>query len=210
MGAGVEEIGKLVAQLMGGEYVDREIIAGVAGRVQRSPAEVALKEEPPATLMGRILHALGQAQITTADNGGAFRPAWEMPLEDTRYLDAMTAVIRDLAKGPSIVVRGRGSQFILKGQPATLHVFVVAPVGLRAKRVMQDLRLDEAAAKKEIDRVDGSRRAFVKKYFNAELGDPAHYDLVVSTERLTYEAAAQLIRQALDLATGAARHPPGG
>ena len=81
--------------------------------------------------------------------GGAYLPADLIPLGDTRYLEALKSVVRELAKSPSLVIRGRGSQFILKDHPRSLHVLVVAPFDIRVKRVMKDLKIDEEAARRK-------------------------------------------------------------
>ena len=49
----------------------------------------------------------------------------------------------------------------------------------------------------EIARFDNSRREFTKRYFQAELEDPAYYDLVINTEHLSFEAAASIAVHAL-------------
>ena len=101
--------------------------------------------------------------------------------------------MKRLASGPPLVIGGRGSQFILKEYPGSLHVFVVAPLEVRVKRVMHDLNLDQEAARQEIASFDSSRREFTKRHFQAEREDPLHYDLVINTERLSFDAAASSI-----------------
>jgi cytidylate kinase len=96
-----------------------------------------------------------------------------------------------------MVLRGRGSQFILKDFADAFHVLIVAPAELRVMRVMQDAKIDEDSAKKEIKRVDDSNREFIKRYFKADLEDSVHYDLVINTGRLAFETAASLIEQAM-------------
>ena len=81
---------------------------------------------------------------------GAYLPTWEMPLDNTQYLVGLEFVIKKLAASSAIVIRGRGSQFILKDVPGALHVLVVAPLALRVKRVMDSSTIKEAEAKKEI------------------------------------------------------------
>ncbi len=204
LGSGAPEIGKLLAQHIGGDYVDREIIAEVAAQAGVPSHEVVTKEQPPGSLVGRILESLGKSAAMDPGTGAVWWPTWEAPLGDPRYLEALTTVIRDLAKSPSIVIRGRGSQFILKDHPEVFHVLVVAPREIRLKRVMEMSKLDEDGAKKELDRFDGSRREFIKRYFNAELEDPVHYDLVVNTNRISFEEATQLVLDALVI-TGKAK-----
>lgn len=58
LGSGAPEIGRLVADKLRVHYVDREIIAKVAARLEREKQDVIAKEMPPGTLLGRILEAL--------------------------------------------------------------------------------------------------------------------------------------------------------
>lgn len=192
LGSGAPEIGRKIAGRLHTDYVDREIIADVAARLQRKAQDVIEKEMPPGTLMGRIVEALTMSPMVEPYGGGAYLPADVIPLGDTRYLEALESVVRELAKSPSLVIRGRGSQFILKDHPGSLHVLVVAPLDIRVKRVMQDLKIEEDAARKEIRRFDTSRHQFAKRYFRADLEDPVHYDLVINTGGLSFQAAVSL------------------
>ena len=189
LGSGAPEIGRLVADKLNTDYVDREIIAEVAERLKWSKQGIAEKELPPATLGGRILEALGRSG---ADQG-VYLPAWEIPPDDPLYLAGLESVIKELAGSGSFVIRGRGSQFILRDFPDAFHVLVVAPLALRVKRIMEDMQLDDKAATKEVERFDSSRREFTKRYFHAELEDPLNYDLVINTQRLIFEDAASII-----------------
>ncbi len=208
-GSGADEIGRLIAGRLGCDFVSREIIEEVAERLRRTPEEVRQKEEPPSSLGGRILEALSRAYVMggTGFPAGVYMPAWTIPLEDTRYLEALRTVVRALAETPSIVIRGRGSQFILKDLPRAFHVLVVAPLDLRIQRVMELMDLDEEGARKEIDRQDGSRREFIRRYFDAEMQDPSHYDLALNTRRLSYEDAAELALNAISLGKTTGRGP---
>jgi len=197
LGSGAPEIGKLIAEKIHCDYVDREIIARVAELLNRKDKDVMEKEMPPGSLMGRIALALEHSPPISSSTGvyvnELYLPAWEIPLDDTRYLDGLKSIIRELAMSESIVIRGRGSQFILKYWPGALHVLFVSPLKLRVKRVMEEMKMDEESAKKEIGRFDSSRHQFIKKYFDAELEDPIHYDLVINTEHLSFEAAASIV-----------------
>jgi Cytidylate kinase-like family len=197
LGSGAPEVGRQVADRLHDDYVDREIIAEVAARLRRREQDVMEKEMPPGSLLGRIAEALGHNYAFGDSITGAYLPTWEIPLGDSRYLEALKSVVTELARSQSIVIRGRGSQFILKDYPGALHVLLVAPLEVRVKRVMQNLKFDQEAAKREIERFDSSRREFIKRYFHAELEDPAYYDLVINTERFSFQATASIVVDAL-------------
>jgi cytidylate kinase len=197
LGSGAQEVGRQVADRFQADYVDREIIAEVAAQLHRQEQEVIAKEMPPSSLLGRIAEALEHSYAFGDALAGAYLSMGQIPLDDTRYLQALESVVRQLARGQSLVILGRGSQFILKDYPEILHVLVVAPTEVRVKRIMQDLRLDQETAKQEITRSDRGLREFFKRYFKAEPEDPIYYDLVINTELFTFQAAASIVVDAL-------------
>ncbi len=198
LGSGASEIGRLVADRLHIDYVDREIIAHVAELLRSPKQEIAEKEMPPGTLLERIAKALGRSYARGVGFEGSYTPTWGMPLDDNLYFVGLESVIKELASSQSIVIRGRGSQFILKDHPrAALHVLVVTPLEIRLNRVMKNLEMDEETAKKEIARSDSSRCAFIKRYFKAELEDPLYYDLVINMDHLDFDAAASIVLNAL-------------
>jgi cytidylate kinase len=197
LGSGAPEIGRLVAECLHIDYIDREIIAQVATRLNMEEQEVVAKEMPPTGLQDRIAEALAHGY--TIGNGiqGAYLPIWQIPLDNNRYMEALTALITELSQGHSGVIYGRGSQFILKDHPHSLHVSIVAPKKIRTQRVMENRKISEDAALKEIGRFDGSAREFMKRFFGVEMEDPTYYDMVINTERYSYQEASSIILAAL-------------
>lgn len=199
LGSGAPAIGALVADDLHVDYVDRDIINRVAGTLRRHERDVVEKEMPPTSILGRIREALEHSYSPGPTADGKYIPyvpPGELPLDDADYLAGLTSVIQELAEGSSIVICGRGSQFILGDRPGAVHVLVIAPLELRVRRVMQELGLDEDAARKRISGYDSSRREFIKRHFHAELEDPQNYDLVVNSGRLDYATAASVVVQA--------------
>jgi hypothetical protein len=137
----------MVAAHLNIDYVDREIIADVAARLNYPEKKIEAKEMPAGTIMGRISEALKNTYPPVGIGEGLNRPipmyltAWEAPLDDPRYLKGLESVIKELAETQSIVIRGRGSQFILKDFSGAFHVLVVAPLALRIMRVMKSLNM---------------------------------------------------------------------
>ena len=202
LGSLAPEIGQCVAQKIHGDYVDREIIAHVAERLDLEHEHVIAKEEPPGSIWGRIAHALERSMAYGGSISGVYAPAWQVPVGDAHYVETLTAVIKQLAEDPAIVIRGRGSQVILKDHPTAFHVLVVAPLETRVRRVMAAMKLDREVARKEVDRFDSSRRTFVRRYFGVELEDPTWYHMTINTEHLGVEAVAQVIVNAATLRVG--------
>ena len=160
-------------------------------------AEDSAERDAARDFIERIAEALGPGYSASAGYSAVYLPVAEISIGDNHYLAGLESVIRTLARSQSIVIQGRGSQFILKDFPNAFHVLVMAPLELRLKRVGQDMKLSEEAASHEIASYDGSRRKFIKRYFHAEREDPIHYDLVVNTGRLSYEDAASIVVNAV-------------
>ena len=78
-----------------------------------------------------------------------------------------------------------------------MHAFVVAPLDLRVKRVMESSKVKESEARKEIELFDSSHREFARRYFHALLEDPVNYDLVINTEHINFNDAVSIITDAL-------------
>lgn len=193
LGSGAPDIGKEVARIINGEYVDREIIQEVAQLVGRSSEQVAAKEEVLPGLSKKIVLALTSAFERTGSTESAFSRNWKEPLDDDTYLDALRSVIESLALEKTMVIQGRGSQFILRNHPSALHVLVVAPMRERINRVMITAGVDENQARKHIEEHDESRRLFIRRFFKRDIEEPENYDVVLNTKNLCFDAAVRVI-----------------
>lgn len=204
---GVSEIGKMLAKELCIEYVDNRIVANIATRLNRHVLDVVKKEISSCTLLGRIAGALSMGgnsysrDYQSGDGEIFYGPMemypWEIPIDDKLYLQTLKLVITELAKSHEIVIRGRGSQFILKNFPGACHVLIVSPTCLRVERTMESLKLDEENAKKQIKSSDNNQREFIRRYFHAETENLLDYGLVINTKDNAFQDAASIIASAI-------------
>jgi cytidylate kinase len=66
--------------------------------------------------------------------------------------------------------------------------------------VAQEFNLSEEDAKRRVIKTESDRKAFIRKYFNADIADPDNYDLTINTKNLSVDKAADLIAAALGCA----------
>ena len=115
-----------------------------------------------------------------------------------RYLQHLMKVVGTIGKHGRAVVVGRGANFVLPPEKR-FAVRIVAGQTWRIQNVAREFDISPDEAKRRVMRTESDRRAFVRKYFNADIADPTHYDLVVNTETLNVDDTVKIISSALGM-----------
>ncbi len=174
--AGGEEIGRLVAAGLGFRYVDEEIVFAAAEKQEMWPEALALAEDRKA---GRRLEVY--------DSGG----------EPTKVLRALIRdAIRDTAKQGQVVIVAHAASFALDGGDGTLRVLVTASPETRARRFAEAEDVETGKAGSAIKESDKGRAVYLKRFYGVSRELPTHYDLLLNTDYLTHQHAADIIVRA--------------
>jgi len=190
LGAGGEEVARLVADKLGFRLVDDEIIARAAEKAGVTPESMAKVEHSPS-LIERILKYMGTAPV---DAGfGAYVPPAVGASES--YEGIITSVIRETAVAGNVVILAHGASIPLAGTKGLLRVLVSGSGDARAARLAAE-GTDSAKARKQIDESDGQRREYLQRFYDVRQESPSHYDLIISTDTITPASAAALIAAA--------------
>ncbi len=112
------------------------------------------------------------------------------------YAALLARTMRALAASGAAVLVGRAGNEALAGMPGVLHVLVVGSLRRRIERVMAAEGLDPFDALDRVKESDRNRAAYVRQFFGADWLSPLRYDLVVNTDQVELEAAADLVAQA--------------
>ncbi len=188
IGAGGEEIGRLVATQLGLRYADQEIIVKAAEKAGVSPETVAKAESSPG-LVERILESLGKVPFTGETM--AFSPVLvEAPVA---YSGLIEQVLREAAAQGGVVIVGHAASIPLAGTSGLLRILVTAPAETRTSRLAQTQGMDAGKAGKAVRQSDDERRNYLRRFYSVDEERPDRYDLVINTECLTYEDAARTI-----------------
>jgi cytidylate kinase len=115
-----------------------------------------------------------------------------------RYMQHLMKVVGTIGKHGHAVVVGRGANFILPPEKR-FSVRIVAAQARRINNVAKEFDISAEDAKRRVIRTESDRRAFIRKYFNADIADPTNYDLVVNTATLNVNDAVKVISSALPL-----------
>lgn len=112
------------------------------------------------------------------------------------YLKHLMKVVGVIGEHGRSVLVGRGANFILPKERC-LRVRIIAPMAERVKRVCKEFGVSAEDAKRRVIRTESDRRAFVRKYFYADVADPLNYDFTINTEHLSVSDAVESIRCAV-------------
>jgi cytidylate kinase len=165
-------IAKQVAERLGYRTVERELINQAALRAGAPEVGLAMIDD---------LHLLGLSPSPEAAQA---------------YCNAVKSVMEELAEEGKSVIVGRAGQAILGERPDVLHVRVVAPLEVRARRISERRNVTLTAARAQVEASDRSRRNYLKRYYAIQWENPELYDLIINTDRFTVEDSADLIVRA--------------
>ena len=201
-GAGGATVGHMLAERLHADVLDSRIIDEVARRLQLPKEEVEAEDEQPGSLLARLLVALGSASTEPLipPEATAWTPPNAAPTFDTRkaVLQITQHVIEEAARDGNVIIVGRGGAYILRDFPGALHVFLQAAGSVRVKTIMARFNIaSEDEARKRMKQTDENWTSYIKQVYGHDRNDPSHYDLVLNTGRLGYDAVVDLILEAL-------------
>ena len=196
-GAEGERVGALVAERLGFRYVNEEIISRAAEKQGIDPAAIADAERRKGVIL-RVLEGLGQGGAAGATPGGAmWVPDDSTELAQSHDLRALIReTIHETAARGHVVIVAHAAAFALAGRDDLVRVFVTAPAEIRTQRIAEARGADAAQAAKELKRSDEARAAYLKTFYGVEHELPTHYDLVLNTETLEPDVAAEIVARA--------------
>jgi cytidylate kinase len=185
-GSGGREFGRRLAEELGIEYYDKEIIAAIAEKTSMS------QEYVQEVLEGKP-HRLYPITI-----------AQSMFIEDNYYIQqeqsiylAQAEIIRELAQKSSCVIVGRCADFILRDMKP-YRIFVYADIDSRIRRCIErntdsQKHYTEKEIKKQILSIDKNRAKYYDYYTGNKWGDKNNYDLCVNTTDLVIKEIVPII-----------------
>jgi cytidylate kinase len=207
-GANADQVAAAVADTLGFRVVNEEIVARAAAEagVDRQSIEDVehrktalakiwdrLAPSPAAAGAGAGTGGSAGSEITAGMIGVAVSRSADprRPSEELRGL-IRSAIDEFVAMGDVVIFSHAASQS-LAGRDHVLRVLVTASVETRSARLAEsegvDLKHGEALAKKG----DAGRADYFKRFYGIDQELPTQYDIVVNTDKLTPQDAADAI-----------------
>ena len=186
-GSGGHDIGKVLAEKLGYDFYDAEIIQMTAGTTGYLPEFVKKNEE---IMTNSLLYDLVNQMYLNIDRQD------EAPKD--KIFEAECQVVRDLAKKGNCVIVGRCADYVLRNSGNCLKVFFSAPLVSRIRRVAQRQNISEEEAKSTVQKNEKLRADNYRYYTRRMWGAAGNFDLSLNTD-LGEEFIENCIRSAMKL-----------
>jgi cytidylate kinase len=123
-----------------------------------------------------------------------FGPSATLP--ERAYPELMTSIIARLATQHHLVVSAEGAERVLPDFPGRLRIHIVAPEARRIGVLMIEHRLERPAARELLRKLEVEEKLRRRRRFGRGVQRVEAFDLVLNTERLEPEEAAEVVAAA--------------
>lgn len=190
LGSGGRDVGERIASGLQAELLDNQIVDLVAARIGAPASFVKARDENVEGFVDRLF------RVITAAYPEAYGPEGLPDWSEERMVQLTASIIEEHARRQSLVVIGRGAPVLLKDRKDVFRVFVAGSIDGRVARLCRRTGISRDDALREIKKSDQHRAAYMQTYYQNNWRDPGNYDLVVNTDRLGVEVAADIILHA--------------
>ncbi len=193
-GAGALGAAHLAARTLGLRLIDEDIVTRAAQEAGVDRGLVADVEQRRSRLE-RLLEGLGSSGMGAGFTMTDAAPYTQPASDELRGL--IKSVIEETAATGEVMIVSHAASLALSDREDVLRVFITASPATRAARLAASFDLGEDEAASTIKRADGNRADYIKRFYGIGSERPTHYDLVINTDRITPERAAELIVHAV-------------
>jgi cytidylate kinase len=148
-----------------------------------------------AKVSSRMLESLDEKGLSMLEDWVS-SVVYKKHLWPDEYLQHLLKVIGTIGKHGRAVIVGRGANFILPRE-STFRLRVTAPRDFRAQKVAQEFDIPLQDAQRRILKTESNRKAFIRKYFHSDIGDPDNYDMVINTGNISLREAIEMVASLL-------------
>lgn len=193
-GARAQEVAQLAAKSLGSRIVDEDILT-------RAASDAGVERDVVADLERRKSRVMSLLEgFATAGFAPGYVPAPNLLNEGEPASDELRGLIRsvieEVADAGNAVIVSHAASMALGQREDVLRVLVTASPKVREQRLAASLGINEKEAARTIKQSDAGRADYIKRFYGISAELPTHYDLVINTDQLSPEHAAQLIVQA--------------
>ncbi|MDD3225837.1 MAG: cytidylate kinase-like family protein, partial [Clostridium sp.] len=171
-------IAKELAELLGIEYYDREIVEKTSRKLNMPVSTISEHEE--MSFKSGFFNMLFPLGDSSKEN------------QDTIF-DAERQIILNLTDKGSCVIVGRCADYILKDYKDCINIFVYASHEKRFYNCVNTLKMNPKEARRMIVEVDKARDNYYKNYAGYPLEDTEHKHLMIDSSLFGVHGTAEVL-----------------
>lgn len=181
-GSGGPDIGKMIAESLGIECYDRDLVDQVVEKL-----------------------GVDRKLVEQADTGDQVKYEFDTKLGPryanltNRVIYTQFEVIQKFAEKSSCVIIGRCSNYILKDRNDCLNIFIYAPEEVRVKHIMEQKHVSREEAQEMVKYNDQMLHARYEYMTGKKRGERHLRHMMIDSSLLGLEKTAQYIMQLIDL-----------
>ena len=194
LGSGGRTVGRKLAEKLGVEYYDKALIKALQEKYHLSVEEIEKLKGQEQGWWADFKRKIGIAADDVKFYYSQADDAREL-LETEDIFRAETDILRAIAKDESCVIAGRSGFYIFREHPNHLSIFIQASMLSRVARVAREQNMSREQARMTIEKIDQMREKYIKEQTGLSRYDTRNYQLVLSMDELTEDAAVDVIME---------------
>lgn len=177
-GSGGHEIGMKLAERLGLDFYDRNILDSIAEGKNVDANDLSQYEEMPKTMF-----------INKTVRGFSTSPEENITQLEFDYIK------QKADEGKSFVVVGRCAEYVLHDNEALISIFVTGDYESKLERIMEKRNFTAKQAALAMNRHDKNRKAYHNHYCTSKWGDSRYYDMCINSFVLGIDGTVDLIEK---------------
>ena len=187
--AGAAAVAERIADTLGWEVVDDAFADAIAEKSGYSKEDVQSLEESVPTFLERFAQssALSFPEFLVSTPTSMDEP------DSVKLAHISRQFVEEISQRDRVVMVGRAAAAILAREKEALHIRLVASRDHRIGLAAKEHALSTAKAAELLDERDRNRAKYHKELYGRDWNDPLHYHMVLNTELLGVDGAADLV-----------------
>jgi cytidylate kinase len=185
LGAGGQEIGRMLAKEFGAAYYDRELLNLAAKESGFSESFFKRNDERKGFLRSFLHLPYG--------NGIGSQNFYQNNFSQESLFKFQSDAIYKAAQEGSCVFLGRCADYVLRSFPNVVNIFITASLDFRIRIVAEKKGITGEEARKIIEQKEKLRAEYYKYYTGRQWGAAANYDLCIDASILGLEETEAIV-----------------
>lgn len=181
-------MGPALAEELGVPFLDRAIPFAVSARLDVD-LEAAERHDMqvPGSRLERVLRGfIGQ------DVGAPVPITPELTVDDDFRQATEEVLLAQAATGEGVIL-GRAAAIVLRDRPQVLRARLHGPPAQRAAQAARLECIELSEAERQVGQLDRAHAEYVKRFYGADVEDPALYDLVLDSTAIALDTCVELL-----------------